>query len=261
MKVVLKPKDTNTKPTQNPTERDPADNRRLVCAGGRRGDVSVPPHRPASPRTAWVRPRPRAMRCHAMRRRTRVGPGGGGRTPPDKGGGRGGGWGRGARSPTALHLGSGIPSPAPLRAVSLQRSLCFPPSPIFSSHLRLERLEVAPAAPHFSPVQISDGSLSISSQPRPDTERGSAHPSPSAGAQRASAPPRTGCDAPLRTPSVPSARPHGAASCARTPPTFPGSVGALLGGHKKPHSGVSGASAGLHLAEKERCSRRGAPSR
>lgn len=66
----------------------------LFVPGGR-GDVRVPPHRPASPRTGWVCPRPRAMPCDAMR------------PPHTSGAGRGAGGHRQTKAAEGAGVGAG----------------------------------------------------------------------------------------------------------------------------------------------------------
>lgn len=233
--------------------------------------MRVPPHRPASPRTGWVCPRPRAMPCDAMRPPHTSGAGRGGGAPPDKGGGGGGGGG-GGRVPPLPYIWApasrarlrSAPSPCSVPFVSLPAPFS-PPTSGRSGAKSLPRRRTFPRW-KFGRIQ------STAPQRRSDTERGSAHPTPN---RRSAASVGDG-HRPHRAPAAmrPSERPP-------SPPPIPTGVGAALGpppgvprdrpqatgapecgwgDTKSPSTGVSGASAGLHLAKKERRSHCGAPS-
>lgn len=181
--------------------------------------MRVPPHRPASPRTGWVCPRPRAMPCDAMRPPHTSGAGRGGGAPPDKGGGGGGGGG-GGRVPPLPYIWApasrarlrSAPSPCSVPFVSLPAPFS-PPTSGRSGAKSLPRRRTFPRW-KFGRIQ------STAPQRRSDTERGSAHPTPN---RRSAASVGDG-HRPHRAPAAmrPSERPP-------SPPPIPTGVGAALG--------------------------------
>lgn len=210
--------------------------------------MRVPPHRPASPRTGWVCPRPRAMPCDAMRPPHTSGAGRGAGGHRQTKAAEGAGVGAGGAFPHCPTFGLRHPEPgsAPRRLPAAFP--LFPSQPHFLLPPPVGAARSLSRGAALFPGGNSDGSKAPLPNGAPTPSAVPLTPPPTAGAQRVSATAIGPTARPLRCAPLNALRPlrpspRGWELRSDPPRRSPGpsagdgSAGVRLGGHKEPLHG------------------------